>query len=52
VTATVAMVVMEPALGVMEVAPLPALGAVFTRYELEVVDSPVHRDYPVGARLS
>ena len=50
VTATVAMVVMEPALGVMEVAPLPALGARFTRYTLEVVDSPPHRDYPVGAR--
>ena len=52
VTATVAMVVMEPALGVMEVAPLPALGANFTRYHLDVVDSPPHRDYPVGARLS
>ena len=49
VTATVAMVVMEPALGVMEVAPLPALGGRFTRYHLDVVDSPVHRDYPVGA---
>jgi isopenicillin-N N-acyltransferase like protein len=52
VTATVAMVVMEPALGVMELAPLPALGATFTRYRLEVVDSPAHRDYPVGAPLS
>ena len=50
VTATVAMVVMEPALGVMEVAPLPALGGRFTRYHLEVVDSVPHRDYPVGAR--
>jgi isopenicillin-N N-acyltransferase like protein len=52
VTATVAMVVMEPAPGIMEVAPLPALGAAFTRYHLEVVDSPAHRDYPVGAPLS
>ena len=50
VTATVAMVVMEPALGVMEVAPLPALGGRFTRYHLEVVDSVPHREYPVGAR--
>jgi isopenicillin-N N-acyltransferase-like protein len=33
-TATVAMVVMEPALGIMEVAPLPALGARFTTYRL------------------
>ena len=52
VSATVAMVVMEPALGVMEVAPLPALGARFTSYHLEVVDSPPHRDYPVSARHS
>jgi len=34
VTATVATIVMEPALGVMEVAPLPALGAEFTTYRL------------------
>ena len=50
ITATVAMVVMEPALGIMEVAPLPALGAVFTSYQLEVVASAPHHDYPVGAR--
>ena len=50
VSATVAMIVMEPALGVMEVAPLPALGARFTRYHLDVVDSVPHRDYPVGAQ--
>ena len=49
VTATVAMVVMEPALGVMEVAPLPALGGGFTSYHLEVVASAPHHDYPVGA---
>src|SRR5436853_7397557 len=35
VTATVAMIVMEPALGVMEVAPLPALNRRFTTYRLE-----------------
>ncbi len=35
ITATVATIVMEPALGVMEVAPLPALGASFTTYRLE-----------------
>lgn len=34
VTATVAMVVMEPALGIMEVAPLPALAPRFTTYRL------------------
>jgi isopenicillin-N N-acyltransferase-like protein len=34
-TATVAMVVMEPALGVMEVAMLPSLNREFTRYHLE-----------------
>jgi isopenicillin-N N-acyltransferase-like protein len=35
-TATVAMLVMRPATGVMEVAPLPALNRVFTRYRLEM----------------
>jgi isopenicillin-N N-acyltransferase like protein len=49
-TATVAMVVMEPALGVMEIAPLPALGGRFTEYQLEVVASAPHHDYPVGDR--
>jgi isopenicillin-N N-acyltransferase-like protein len=34
VTATVATVVMEPALGIMEVAPLPALNPRFTTYRL------------------
>ena len=32
--ATVAAVVMQPARGIMEVAPLPALGAVYTTYSL------------------
>ena len=35
VTATVAMIVMEPAIGVMDVAPLPALEGRFTTYRLE-----------------
>lgn len=33
-SATVAMVIMEPAAGLMEVAPLPALNQTFTRYSL------------------
>lgn len=33
-SATVGMVVMEPELGIMEVAPLPALNRTFTRYSL------------------
>ena len=36
ITATVAAIVMEPALGIMEVAPLPALGAHYTTYTLDV----------------
>ncbi len=35
-TASVAMVVMQPALGIMEVAPLPALNRTFTRYSLQL----------------
>jgi isopenicillin-N N-acyltransferase-like protein len=38
ITASVAMVVMQPALGVMEVVPLPALNRTFTRYSLERAD--------------
>ncbi|QMV71793.1 acyl-CoA--6-aminopenicillanic acid acyltransferase [Comamonas piscis] len=33
-TATVAMIVMEPALGIMEIAPLPAINRQFTTYRL------------------
>ena len=33
-SATVSMVIMQPSKGVMEVAPLPALNRVFTRYSL------------------
>lgn len=35
-SATVAMVVMQPSRGIMEVAPLPALGLDFTAYTLEM----------------
>ncbi|GLH79849.1 peptidase C45 [Bradyrhizobium sp. SSBR45G] len=35
-SATVAMIVMEPAEGVMEVAPLPALNTAFTTYRLDM----------------
>ncbi|MEJ8574177.1 C45 family peptidase [Microbaculum marinum] len=35
-SATVAMIVMEPSLGLMEVAPLPALNRTFTSYTLEL----------------
>lgn len=35
-TASVAMVVMRPALGVMEVCPLPALNRTFTEYRLDM----------------
>ncbi|KUL92621.1 peptidase C45 [Bosea sp. WAO] len=38
-SATVSMVIMQPAKGTMEVAPLPALNRVFTRYSL--TDEPV-----------
>jgi isopenicillin-N N-acyltransferase like protein len=38
-SATVAMIVMEPALGLMEVAPLPALNRRFTTYRLEMAQS-------------
>ncbi|MFK4447375.1 isopenicillin-N N-acyltransferase-like protein [Caballeronia udeis] len=34
-TATVAMIVMQPASGEMDVAPMPALNRVFTRYSLQ-----------------
>ena len=40
-SATVAMVVMEPAAGWMEVAPLPALNRSFTRYSLTGEPEPV-----------
>jgi isopenicillin-N N-acyltransferase like protein len=45
-TATVAMILMQPALGVMEIAPLPALNRHFTRYSL---DGAPARDMPMAA---
>ncbi|HSW04438.1 C45 family peptidase [Aquabacterium sp.] len=46
-SATVAMIVMDPAAGVMEVALLPALNREFTRYALETRFSPVNTPVPV-----
>jgi isopenicillin-N N-acyltransferase like protein len=52
-SATVAMVLMEPASGLMEVAPLPALNRQFSTYRLEVVASPKGEAEPsVMARAS
>jgi isopenicillin-N N-acyltransferase-like protein len=39
-SATVAMVLMEPASGLMEVAPLPAVNREFTTYRLDVSETP------------
>lgn len=39
ISTTVAMVVMQPALGLMEVAPMPALNKVFTTYTLDMQSS-------------
>jgi hypothetical protein len=39
-TATVAMIVMHPGDGEMDVAPLPALNRIFTRYSLQ--HEPLH----------
>jgi isopenicillin-N N-acyltransferase-like protein len=38
-SASVAMIVMEPAEGIMEVAPLPALNRRFTTYRLEMEEA-------------
>src|SRR5580704_10669353 len=52
-SATVAMVLMEPASGLMEVAPLPALNRQFTTYRLDVASSPrPSLDQPAIARAS
>lgn len=42
-SATVAMIICEPARGVMEVAPLPAINRNFTRYELVMDDETLAR---------
>lgn len=44
-SATVAMIIFEPAKGLMEIAPLPAENRAFTRYELTM-------DEPIDARLT
>ena len=49
-SATVAMVVMEPALGIMEVAPLPALNRRFTTYRLEMIGA--SNAQPTAAKAS
>jgi isopenicillin-N N-acyltransferase-like protein len=51
-SATVAMILMEPASGVMEVAPLPALNRQFTSYRLEVVETARLGEPPQVARAS
>jgi isopenicillin-N N-acyltransferase like protein len=52
-SATVAMILMEPALGVMEVAPLPALNRRFTTYRLEMAaSSPARVDRPAVVKTS
>jgi isopenicillin-N N-acyltransferase-like protein len=47
-SATVAMILMEPASGVMEVAPLPALNRQFTYYRLDVVETARLAEPPVA----
>jgi len=42
-SATVAMVLFEPATGVMEIAPLPAVSREFTRYDLTMDDAVLER---------
>ena len=42
-SATVAMIICEPAKGIMEVAPLPALNRTFTRYELAMDEAVLAR---------
>lgn len=50
-SASVAMVVMEPALGLMEVAMLPALNREFTQYRLDMQAPAVAGRSPARARL-
>lgn len=49
-SATVAMIVMEPALGVMEVAMLPAINHEFTAYHLEMDERVTRRSVSVPLR--
>jgi isopenicillin-N N-acyltransferase-like protein len=48
-SATVAMIIFEPASGFMEIAPLPAENRVFTRYELTMDDTVLERARKVAA---
>jgi isopenicillin-N N-acyltransferase-like protein len=47
-SATVAMIVMEPALGTLEVAMLPALDRTFTTYALDMEIAEVGAAAPLG----
>jgi isopenicillin-N N-acyltransferase-like protein len=51
-SATVAMILMDPANGLMEVAPLPALNRQFTSYKLEMSSSAQAMADRVVARAS
>jgi isopenicillin-N N-acyltransferase like protein len=51
-SATVAMIVMEPASGLMEVAPLPALNRHFTTYRLDISVASASADRPELAKAS
>jgi len=51
-SATVAMILMEPASGLMEVAPLPALNRQFTSYRLDVEKTARASEEPQVARAS
>jgi isopenicillin-N N-acyltransferase like protein len=51
-SATVAMILMEPASGLMEVAPLPALNRQFTGYRLDIEKTARASEQPQAARAS
>jgi isopenicillin-N N-acyltransferase-like protein len=51
-SATVAMILMEPASGLMEVAPLPALNRQFTSYRLDIEKTARASEQPQVARVS
>jgi isopenicillin-N N-acyltransferase like protein len=51
-SATVAMILMEPASGSMEVAPLPALNRQFTSYRLDIEKTARASEQPQVARAS
>lgn len=51
-SASVAMIICEPAAGIMEIAPLPALNRVFTRYELKLDEALVEKLHKASAKVS